>query len=223
MCHDVAIQKLPVVFCIDRAGVVGADGPTHHGAYDVAYMRSIPNVIISSPLNEQDLRDMMFTASEYDEAAWAIRYPRGASTGMEVRQHFQKIEIGKGICIQEGEEIAVLSFGPIGKYVTEASVQLEQEDIRIGYYDMRYAKPLDVDLIDDIYKNIHIITLGWAKLGGFGSAVAEYLAEKILTLTIMGLQTVLADLEPEELHAEVGMDAYVSKSCKAEISRCESF
>ena len=210
--HDVAIQKLPVVFCIDRAGVVGADGPTHHGAYDVAYMRSIPNVIISSPLNEQDLRDMMFTASEYNEAAWAIRYPRGASTGMEVRQHFQKIEIGKGICIQEGEEIAVLSFGPIGKYVTEASIQLEQEDIRVGHYDMRYAKPLDVDLIDEIcQKYAHIVTLeDGAKLGGFGSAVAEYLAEKrnSPTLTIMGLpDRIIEHGTQEELHAEVGIDA----------------
>lgn len=210
--HDVAIQKLPVVFCIDRAGVVGADGPTHHGAYDVAYMRSIPNVIISSPLNEQDLRDMMFTASEYDEAAWAIRYPRGASTGMEVRQHFQKIEIGKGICIQEGEEIAVLSFGPIGKYVTEASIQLEQEDIRVGHYDMRYAKPLDVDLIDEIcQKYAHMVTLeDGAKLGGFGSAVAEYLAEKrnSPTLTIMGLpDRIIEHGTQEELHAEVGIDA----------------
>ena len=210
--HDVAIQKLPVVFCIDRAGVVGADGPTHHGAYDVAYMRSIPNVIISSPLNEQDLRDMMFTASEYDEAAWAIRYPRGASTGMDVRQHFQKIEIGKGICIQEGEEIAVLSFGPIGKYVTEASIQLEQEDIRVGHYDMRYAKPLDVDLIDEIcQKYAHIVTLeDGAKLGGFGSAVAEYLAEKrnSPTLTIMGLpDRIIEHGTQEELHAEVGIDA----------------
>ena len=93
--HDVAIQKLPVVFCIDRAGEVGADGPTHHGAYDVAYMRSIPNVIISSPLNEQDLRDMMFTASEYDEAAWAIRYPRGASTGMDVENISRKSKLEK--------------------------------------------------------------------------------------------------------------------------------
>lgn len=210
--HDVAIQKLPVVFCIDRAGVVGADGPTHHGAYDVAYMRSIPNVIISSPLNEQDLRDMMFTASEYNEAAWAIRYPRGASTGMDVRQHFQKIEIGKGICIQEGEEIAVLSFGPIGKYVTEASIQLEHEDIRVGHYDMRYAKPLDVDLIDEIcQKYAHIVTLeDGAKLGGFGSAVAEYLAEKrnSPTLTIMGLpDRIIEHGTQEELHAEVGIDA----------------
>jgi len=210
--HDVAIQKLPVVFCIDRAGVVGADGPTHHGAYDISYMRSIPNVIISSPLNEQDLRDMMYTASEYDEASWAIRYPRGASTGMEVREHFEKIEIGKGICIQEGEEVAVLSFGPIGKYVTEASAHLEVEDIHIGHYDMRFAKPLDKELIDEICQRYqHIITLeDGAKLGGFGSAVSEYLADKEEkpTLTIMGLpDRIIEHGTQEELHIEVGIDA----------------
>ena len=210
--HDVAIQKLPVVFCIDRAGVAGADGPTHHGAYDTSYMRSIPNVIISSPLNEQDLRDMMYTASEYNDAAWAIRYPRGASTGMEIRDHFKKIEIGKGECIQEGEEVAVLSFGPIGKYVTEASTQLELEDIHIGHYDMRFAKPLDTDLVDQICQRYqHIITIeDGAKLGGFGSAVAEYLAEKVEkpTLTIMGLpDRVIEHGTQEELHTEVGIDA----------------
>lgn len=210
--HDVAIQKLPVVFCIDRAGVVGADGPTHHGAYDVSFMRSIPNVIISSPLNEQDLRDMMFTASEYNDAAWAIRYPRGASTGMEVREHFEKMEIGKGVCIQEGEDVAVLSFGPIGKYVTEASAELSQEDIHVGHYDMRFAKPLDTDLLDEICQEYqHIITLeDGAKLGGFGSAVAEYLAEKANkpTLTIMGLpDRIIEHGTQEELHAEVGIDA----------------
>ena len=210
--HDVAIQKLPVVFCIDRAGIAGADGPTHHGAYDTSYMRSIPNVIISSPLNEQDLRDMMYTASEYNDAAWAIRYPRGASTGMEIRDHFKKIEIGKGICIQEGEEVAVLSFGPIGKYVTEASAQLEQEDIQIGHYDMRFAKPLDTDLIDQICQRYrYIITIeDGAKLGGFGSAIAEYLAQKDEkpTLTIMGLpDRVIEHGTQEELHTEVGIDA----------------
>ena len=210
--HDVAIQKLPVVFCIDTAGIAGADGPTHHGAYDTSYMRSIPNVVISSPLNEQDLRDMMYTASEYNDAAWAIRYPRGASTGMEIRDHFKKIEIGKGICIQEGEEVAVLSFGPIGKYVTEASAQLEQEDIQIGHYDMRFAKPLDTDLIDQICQRYrYIITIeDGAKLGGFGSAIAEYLAQKDEkpTLTIMGLpDRVIEHGTQEELHTEVGIDA----------------
>lgn len=212
LVHDVAIQNLPVVFCIDRAGVVGADGPTHHGAYDTAYMRSIPNLIISSPLNEQDLRDMMFTASEYENAAWAIRYPRGASTGMEVRKEFQSMEIGKGICLKEGEHVAVLSFGPIGKYVTEAANQLLEEGINIGHYDMRFAKPIDEALLDQICtKYDHIVTIeDGAKLGGFGSAVAEYISEKESrpTLKIMGLpDRIIEHGTQEELHAEVGIDA----------------
>lgn len=211
LVHDVAIQKLPVVFCIDRAGVVGADGPTHHGAYDTSYMRSIPNLIISSPLNEQDLRDMMFTASEYDEAAWAIRYPRGASTGMEVREGFQSLEIGKGICLKEGDNVAVLSFGPIGKYVTEAATRLSEEGIEIGHYDMRFAKPIDEELLDEIcLKYDHIITLeDGARLGGFGSAVAEYLAAKESKpiVKIMGLpDRIIEHGTQEELHAEVGID-----------------
>lgn len=210
LIHDVAIQKLPVVFCIDRAGVVGADGPTHHGAYDTSFMRSIPNLVISSPLNEQDLRDMMFTASKYDGASWAIRYPRGSATGMEMRD-FEMMEIGKGICIQEGEEVAVLSFGPIGKYVTEASKELEKEGVHIGHYDMRFAKPLDTELLDEIcQKYHHIITIeDGARLGGFGSAVAEYLVEKEEkpTLKIMGLpDRIIEHGTQEELHTEVGLD-----------------
>ena len=212
LVHDVAIQKLPVVFCIDRAGVAGADGPTHHGAYDTSYMRAIPNMVISSPLNEQDLRDMMFTASKYDEAAWAIRYPRGEATGMVVREGFMPMEIGKGICLREGESVAVLSFGPIGKYVTDAADQLLEEDIEIGHYDMRFAKPLDTVLIDEICEKYdHIITLeDGARLGGFGSAVAEYLAEieSRPTLKIMGLpDRIIEHGTQEELHHEVGIDA----------------
>ena len=211
LVHDVAIQKLPVVFCIDRAGVAGADGPTHHGAYDTAYMRTVPNMVISSPLNEQDLRDMMFTASKYDEASWAIRYPRGEATGMDVRDGFEMMEIGKGICLKEGEGVAVLSFGPIGKYVSEAAASLAEEGIEIGHYDMRFAKPIDEELIDEIcQKYDHIITLeDGAKLGGFGSAVAEYLSEKESkpSLTIMGLpDRVIEHGTQEELHAEVGID-----------------
>lgn len=209
--HDVAIQKLPVVFCIDRAGLVGADGPTHHGAYDVAYLRAVPNMIVSSPLNEQDLRDMMYTASEYDDAAWAIRYPRGRATGMET-PGFSKMEIGKGVCLREGELVAVLSFGPIGKYVSEAADTLAGEDIHIGHYDMRFAKPLDTDLIDEICTTYdHLITLeDGTKLGGFGSAVAEYLVEKehSPTLKIMGIpDRIVEHGTQEELHAEVGIDA----------------
>lgn len=210
LVHDVAIQNLPVVFCIDRAGFAGADGPTHHGAYDTSFMRAIPNMIISSPLNEQDLRDMMYTASTYEEASWAIRYPRGKATGMEVRDGFELMEIGKGIQLRDGDEIAVLSFGPIGKYVTEAAGRLSEEGIEIGHFDMRFAKPLDTDLIDSVCEQYtHIITIeDGTKLGGFGSAVAEYLAEKenSPTLKILGIpDRIVEHGTQEELHDEVGI------------------
>lgn len=209
--HDVAIQKLPVVFCIDRAGLVGADGPTHHGAYDTAYLRAIPNMIVSSPLNEQELRDMMYTASEYEEASWAIRYPRGRGTGMDIREDFRKIEIGKGQKLRDGDRIAVLSFGPIGKYATEAAELLSEEGIEIGHFDMRYAKPLDTGMIDEVSEKYdHIITLeDGTVLGGFGSAVAEYLAEKEHrpTLRIMGIpDEIIEHGTQEELHTEIGID-----------------
>ena len=221
--HDVAIQNLPVVFCIDRAGLVGADGPTHHGLYDVAYLRAVPNMIISSPMDEQELRDMLYTASEYNDAAWAIRYPRGKSTGMEVRQGFLKTEIGKGRIIAEGDRVAVLSFGPIGKYVTEASAVLnEQEGISIGHFDMRYAKPLDTDLIDYILAGYDsIITLeDGTKLGGFGSAVAEVVAGKGtgVPVTIMGVPDIIVEHGTQrELHDEVGIgpDGIVNEVKKA--------
>lgn len=210
LVHDVAIQKLPVVFCIDRAGFAGADGPTHHGLYDVAYMRTVPNMVISSPLNEQDLRDMMFTASTFEDASWAIRYPRGGATGMEVRPGFQKMEIGKGVTLLEGDEVAVLSFGPIGKYVTTAANDLANEGINIGHFDMRFAKPLDEELLDSICQNYsHIITLeDGAKMGGFGSAVAEYLIEKEHrpSVKILGIPDVIVEHgTQEELHDEVGI------------------
>lgn len=208
--HDVAIQKLPVVFCIDRAGLVGADGPTHHGLYDVSYLRAIPNMIISSPMNEQELRDMLYTSSEHNDAAWAIRYPRGRSTGMNVREFFEPVEIGKGRVIREGERVAILSFGPIGNYVTEAVETLFEEEISIGHYDMRYAKPLDTDLIDKIvskYDSIITIEDG-TKIGGFGSAVAEYVAEKGagVPVKIMGVpDTIIEHGTQRELHDEVGI------------------
>jgi len=210
LVHDVAIQKLPVVFCIDRAGVVGADGPTHHGVYDVSYLRSIPHVVISSPLNEQELRDMMFTASTYDQAAWAIRYPRGASTGMNIRDHFETIPVGKGQMIREGEQVAVLSFGPIGKYVIEVSEELNTEGLNVGHYDMRFAKPLDTDLLDQIIEKYEeVITLEDASvIGGFGSAVAEYFAsqDKAPKLHMMGLpDRIIEHGTQRELHDEVGI------------------
>jgi 1-deoxy-D-xylulose-5-phosphate synthase len=208
--HDVAVQKLPVVFCIDRAGLVGADGPTHHGLYDVAYLRAVPNMIVSSPMNEQELRDMLYTASEYNDAAWAVRYPRGRSAGMEVREGFQRTEIGKGRIISEGEKVAVLSFGPIGNYVAEAFAELEKTGIRPGHFDMRYAKPLDKEMIDYVLANYEsIITLeDGTTLGGFGSAVAEYTAEKGagIPVKIMGVPDIIVEHGTQrELHDEVGI------------------
>ncbi len=220
--HDVAIQKLPVVFCIDRAGVVGADGPTHHGLYDISSLRAVPNLIISSPLNEQDLRDMMFTATRHEEAAWAIRYPRGQATGMEYRKEFRRMEIGKGVCLREGEEVAVLSFGPIGKYVTQAAERLEEEGISIGHYDMRFAKPLDEALIDSLLERYEcLITLeDGTRIGGFGSAVAEYVCSRPerVPVIIMGLpDRVIEHGTQLQLHDEAGIgpDGVVTQVKKA--------
>lgn len=208
--HDVAVQKLPVVFCIDRAGLVGADGPTHHGLYDVSYLRALPNMVVSSPMNEQELRDMLYTASKYDDAAWAVRYPRGRSTGMEVRKEFHDVELGKGRIIAEGEKVAILSFGPIGNYVLDARTELEKEGITPGHFDMRFAKPLDTDLIDHVLTNYdRIITIeDGTKLGGFGSAVAEYVAEQgvAVPVKIMGVPDRIVEHGTQrELHDEVGI------------------
>ncbi|HYW34458.1 MAG TPA: 1-deoxy-D-xylulose-5-phosphate synthase [Balneolaceae bacterium] len=208
--HDVAIQNLPVVFCIDRAGLVGADGRTHHGAYDISYLRNVPNMIVSSPLNEQGLRDLMYTASKYEESPWAIRYPRGEATGMEMRDEFHSVEIGKGECLREGDEIAILSFSPIGNYVIEAADRLEEEGINVGHYNMRFAKPLDTELIDQVchsYERIITIEDGTV-LGGFGGAVAEYLSDKPsrVPVTIMGIpDRVIEHGTQRQLHDEIGI------------------
>jgi len=208
--HDVAVQNLPVVFCIDRAGLVGADGPTHHGLYDISYLRALPNMVVSSPMNEQELRDMLYAASKYNDAAWAVRYPRGRSTGMDVRKEFRDLELGKGRTIADGEKIAILSFGPIGNYVLDARTELEKEGIMPGHFDMRFAKPLDTDLIDHVLANYDkIITIeDGTKLGGFGSAVAEYVAEQgvAVPVKIMGVPDRIVEHGTQrQLHDEVGI------------------
>ena len=208
--HDVVIQDLPVVFALDRAGLVGADGPTHHGLYDIAYLRTLPNIVLGAPINEQDLRDMLYTASEYDENAFAIRYPRGRATGMEVRDDFRMMEIGKGQKLRDGDSVAVLSYGTIGNYVIEAADKLYEEGIHIGHYDMRFCVPLDEELVAEAAANYdHLITIeDGAKSGGFGSAVAEYLVEHHpgTPVSIMGVQSQIIEHGTQrELHDEVGI------------------
>ena len=210
--HDVAIQKLPVVFCMDRAGVAGADGPTHHGLYDIAFMRCLPNMVVSAPMHEEDLRNLLFTATEYQEGAFSIRYPRGESLGAEPGGDYKYITPGTGQVIAEGTDIAILSFGTIGKYVAEAREKLATHGISAGHYDMRFAKPLDVHMLDIVANRYgHVITIEDGTLqGGFGSAVAEYYMqqESKPLMRIMGVaDTVVEHGTQKELHHELGLDA----------------
>ncbi|MFW6347523.1 MAG: 1-deoxy-D-xylulose-5-phosphate synthase [Cyclonatronaceae bacterium] len=212
--HDVAIQKLPVVFCMDRAGLVGADGPTHHGLYDIAYMRCIPNIVAAAPMNEQELRDMLYTATLYNDRAFGIRYPRGKATGMLLKQGFEEMPLGKGQRLRSGEKVAVLSYGTIGNEVVKAAKQLSDDGIEIGHYNMRFVKPLDTALLDEVaQKYEHLITIeDGTVMGGFGSAVAEYMMEQPYQnrarLSIMGVPDRLVEHGTQpELYKEVGIDA----------------
>ncbi|MGV8945184.1 MAG: 1-deoxy-D-xylulose-5-phosphate synthase [Lutibacter sp.] len=172
--HDVALQNLPVIFCIDRAGIVGEDGATHHGAFDIAYLRCIPNMVIFAPLNEIELRNMMFTAQLGIDFPLAIRYPRGRGTLIDWKQPFSKIEIGKGNCISEGSEIAVLSIGTIGNILIELQAELPKN--KVAHYNMRFVKPLDEALLHTVFKKFEtIVTIeDGAIMGGFGSAILEF-------------------------------------------------
>lgn len=175
--HDVALQNLPVVFCIDRAGIVGEDGATHHGAFDLAYLRLIPNMIIASPIDEHYLRNLMFTAQSNNYGPFAIRYPRGKGKRADWHNEMQLLEIGKGRELVEGEKVAVLTLGPIGADVAEVVAELNDEGLKIGHYDMVFLKPLDDELMHKFaLKYDRIITVeDGTKIGGFGSAITDWL------------------------------------------------
>lgn len=145
--HDVALQNLNVVFCLDRGGFVGADGATHHGAYDLAYMRCIPNMVVSAPMNESELRNLMYTAQQDNMGPFSIRYPRGNGVMVDWRTPFEKIEVGTGRCVTEGEEVAILSIGHPGNFVQKAIEELQKDNIRPAHYDLRFVKPLDEKLL----------------------------------------------------------------------------
>lgn len=180
LIHDVAIQDLPVIFCLDRAGLVGEDGATHQGAYDIAYTRAIPNLIVSAPMNESELRNLMYTAQLASTThPFVIRYPRGQGVLPEWRTPFEKIRIGTGRRIQEGHELAVLSYGHPGNFVQEAFRQLTTDGIAPAHYDMRFVKPLDDSLLHEIFTQFNkVVTVeDGSVMGGFGSAVLEWMVD----------------------------------------------
>ena len=211
--HDVALQNLKVVFCLDRGGLAGADGPTHHGAFDIAYFRCIPNMIVSAPMNEEELRNLMYTA-QLDETpgCFSIRYPRGNGVMVNWKTPFQKIEIGKGRKLKDGKDIAILSLGHPGNFATSAIKKLEEENIMIAHYDLRFAKPLDESLLHEVfskYKKVITIEDG-CLMGGVGSAILEFMADHNYSAHVKRLgipDRFIEHGEPIELYEECGFSA----------------
>ena len=218
--HDVATQKLPVIFCLDRAGLVGDDGPTHHGCYDIAYMRCIPNLIVSAPMNEMELRNLMYTA-QLDEMQLpiVIRYPRGEGINADLQKDtmaqkypFQKIQIGKGQKLKDGKDIAILSFGHPGNFAATAIRDVRTEGINPAHYDMRFAKPIDEEMLHEVFTNYNkIVTVeDGTVVGGFGSAVLEFMNAHgyKADVKIVGIPDRLVEHgTPKQLYEEIGIDA----------------
>jgi len=177
--HDVAIQKLQVVFCLDRGGLVGDDGATHHGAYDLAYMRCVPNMIVAAPMNEEELRNLMYTAQLRNHGPFSIRYPRGRGVMPQWRKSLKEIQVGKGRLLRKGSDLAILSVGHVGNFVSEAAEILKKENISTAHYDMRFVKPLDEELLHTVFKNFsQVITVeDGTVVGGFGSAILEFMCD----------------------------------------------
>ena len=211
--HDAAIQKLPVIFCLDRAGLVGEDGPTHHGAYDIAYFRCIPNMIISAPMNEQQLRNLMYTAQlDSVQIPFVIRYPRGEGVMPEWKTPFEEIQIGTGRKIKDGEDVSILSFGHPGNFATAAIRELRTEGINPAHYDMRFAKPLDEAMLHEVFaKFSKVVTVEDGTIvGGFGSAILEFMNEYNYKAEVkmLGIPDRLVEHGTlKELHKECGYDA----------------
>lgn len=209
--HDVALQNLHVVFALDRAGLVGADGPTHHGTFDLTYLRMIPNMVVMAPKDEAELRNMLWTAIKYKKGPIALRYPRGNALGVELSEKFDKIEIGKSELVREGKKVAIFAIGNMVENSEKASQILEDHKINCTIVNARFVKPLDTDMIDDLVKkHTHIITIEEnSKIGGFGSGISEYFADKNYKndLKIIGLpDEYIEHGTQEELHKVVKLD-----------------
>ena len=209
--HDVSIQKLNVVFALDRAGLVGADGPTHHGAFDLSYLRFIPGMVLMAPKDESELRDMLYTAVKYEGGPIALRYPRGAGLGVPMKENFDTIEIGKSEKLIDGDDVALLAVGLMVNYSTIAAEKLKEDGINCEVTNMRFIKPLDEAYIDDVVKrHSKIVTLEESSLlGGFGSAVLEYCTLKNYNVEILriGLPDKFIDHGTQsQLHEKIGID-----------------
>ncbi len=187
--HDVALQKLPVVFCVDRAGLVGEDGATHHGVFDMAIMKTIPNMVISAPMNEVEMRNLMFTASKYFEGPFSIRYPRTRGVFDNWNLPMEKVKIGKGICLNKGQKIAILSIGHVGNFAEKAIEHLHQQNINPGHFDMRFLSPIDEDMLHHVFtKYTNIITVEDGTIvGGLGNIVAAFKNNHNYNCTITSL------------------------------------
>jgi 1-deoxy-D-xylulose-5-phosphate synthase len=211
--HDTAIQKLPVVFCLDRAGLVGEDGPTHHGCYDIAYMRCIPHLVVCAPMNESELRNLMYTAQlDTTNLPVVIRYPRGEGVLTDWRTPFEEIRIGTGRKLRDGEDIAILSIGHPGNFALSAINELRTEGIRAALYDMRFVKPLDETLLHEVFQRFDkIITVeDGTVVGGFGSAIMEFMTAHNYKahIKVLGIPDRLVEHgTPKELYRECGYDA----------------
>jgi 1-deoxy-D-xylulose-5-phosphate synthase len=210
--HDVALQNLNVVFCLDRGGLVGADGATHHGAYDLAYMRCIPNMVVSAPMNEEELRNLMYSAQLEDRGPYSIRYPRGNGVMLDWKTPFKEIKTGKGRKITNGEDIAILSIGHPGNFAQEAIAKMSDSGISIAHYDMRFAKPLDELLLHEIFSKFKkIITIeDGCIMGGFGSAIIEFMVDQKYQSEVVRLgipDEYIHHGTQEELWDECGFDA----------------
>ncbi|MBN2213888.1 MAG: 1-deoxy-D-xylulose-5-phosphate synthase [Bacteroidales bacterium] len=210
--HDVALQKLQVIFCLDRGGLVGSDGPTHHGVFDLAYMRNIPGMIIAAPMNEEELRNMMYTAQLRNQGPFSIRYPRGRGVMIDWKKPYKEIPVGSSRELHQGSDLAILTVGHVGNFAAEAILRLEAENYSLSHYDMRFIKPLDEECLHRVFKRFrNIITVeDGTVVGGFGSAIIEFMCEHGYQAHVkrMGVPDKFIEQgSQKELYKECGFDS----------------
>jgi 1-deoxy-D-xylulose-5-phosphate synthase len=225
--HDVALQNLNVVFCLDRGGLVGADGATHHGAYDLAYMRCIPNMVVSAPMNEEELRNLMFTAQLKDQGPFSIRYPRGNGVMTEWKTPLKEIKIGEGRKVTIGEDVAILTIGHPGNFAQEAIQELKKLGVSVAHYDMRFVKPIDEVMLHEVFSKFkHIITVeDGCLMGGFGSAVIEFMVDQKYQAEVVRLgipDEYVHHGTQEELWSDCGFDAPAIVKAVKNLTKFES-